>query len=159
MITVRLFAVMKDRVGRDELKVAAPNGTVADLIMQISREYPALEDILAQGRIAISVNHEFAKPDAPVRDGDEVALMPPFSGGAGGADSGPGVAVGVVEPDTRLDTADPVDEEDRLAGPQRFRRDSCQSAAALLTSTATSPLVGSSSPSWLRRRRDPTGRR
>jgi MoaD family protein len=85
MITVRLFAVMKDRVGRDELMVAAPNGTVADLIMQISREYPALTDILAQGRIAISVNHEFAKPDAPVRDGDEVALMPPFSGGAGGA--------------------------------------------------------------------------
>jgi MoaD family protein len=85
MITVRLFAIMKDRVGRDELKVAAPIGTVADLIGQISREYPALADILAQGRIAISVNHEFAKPDAPVRDGDEVALMPPFSGGAGGA--------------------------------------------------------------------------
>ncbi len=84
MITIKLFAIMKDRVGREELKMNAAGGTVGDLIRQISREYPALADILSQGRVAVSVNHEFAKQDAVVRDGDEVALMPPFSGGAGG---------------------------------------------------------------------------
>jgi molybdopterin converting factor subunit 1 len=82
MITIKLFAILKDRVGRDEVKINAANGTVADLLQQVSREYPALSDMLAPGRIVVSVNHEFVKPDAPVRDGDEVALMPPFSGGS-----------------------------------------------------------------------------
>jgi molybdopterin synthase catalytic subunit len=40
-----------------------------------------LADILGYGRILAAVNQEFVKPDAPVKDGDEVALMPPFSGG------------------------------------------------------------------------------
>jgi molybdopterin synthase sulfur carrier subunit len=82
MITIKLFAILKDRIGRDEVKIKAANGTVADLLQQVSREYPALSDMLAPGRIVVSVNHEFVKQDAPVRDGDEVALMPPFSGGA-----------------------------------------------------------------------------
>jgi molybdopterin converting factor subunit 1 len=82
MVTIKLFAILKDRVGRDEVKIKAANGTVADLLQQVSREYPALSDILAPGRIVVSVNQEFVKQDAPVRDGDEVALMPPFSGGA-----------------------------------------------------------------------------
>ena len=84
MITVKLFAILKDRVGRDEVKITAANGTVADLLQQVSREYPALSDILAPGRIVVSVNHEFVKQDAPIRDGDEVAFMPPFSGGSAG---------------------------------------------------------------------------
>ena len=84
MITVKLFAIMKDRIGRDELKVNSANGTVADLLGQIAQEYPALSDILVPGRIVVSVNHEFVKQDAPIRDGDEVALMPPFSGGSAG---------------------------------------------------------------------------
>ena len=45
------------------------------------------------------------------------------SGRVGGADPGSGVAVGAVQPDTRLDAADSVDEEDRLGPPQRQRID------------------------------------
>jgi MoaD family protein len=84
MITIKLFAILKDRIGRDELKMDVANGTVADLLKQVSREYPALSDILAPGGIVVSVNHEFVKQDARVQDGDEVALMPPFSGGIAG---------------------------------------------------------------------------
>jgi molybdopterin converting factor subunit 1 len=84
MIIVKLFALMKDRVGRDELRVDATTGTVAALLRQLAKEYPALSDILVPGRIVVSVNHEFVKQDALVRDGDEVALMPPFSGGSAG---------------------------------------------------------------------------
>ncbi len=84
MIIVKLFAIMKDRVGRDELKMNAANGTVADLLREVAQEYPALSDVLASGRIVVSVNQELVKLDARVKDGDEVALMPPFSGGAGG---------------------------------------------------------------------------
>jgi MoaD family protein len=84
MITVKLFAIMKDRVGREELKINATADTVSGLLKQLSQEYPVLSDILIPGRIVVSVNHEFVKQDAPIRDGDEVALMPPFSGGAAG---------------------------------------------------------------------------
>jgi len=84
MITVKLFAIIKDRAGRDELKIAAAGSTVADLLGRIAREYPALSEILRPGRVVVSVNHEFVKQDVPVRDGDEVALMPPFSGGGAG---------------------------------------------------------------------------
>lgn len=85
MITVKLFAMLKEKAGRGELSVSFPGGTAADLMKQVSREYPALADILACGGILVSVNQEFVKPDAPVNDGDEVALMPPFSGGDGRA--------------------------------------------------------------------------
>ncbi len=84
MITIKLFATLKDRAGRDELKMDIPAGTAGDVLRRISQEYPALSEMLAQGRVMISVNHEFVKQDAPVHDGDEVALMPPFSGGGGG---------------------------------------------------------------------------
>ncbi len=84
MVTVKLFAIMRDKAGRGELRMPAGEGTVADLLKRIAREYPALSDILSRGRIVVSVNQELAREDAPLSDGDEVALMPPFSGGAGG---------------------------------------------------------------------------
>ena len=83
MITVKLFATLKDKAGQNELHMDNVPATVAGLLKRISEDYPALTDILLRGRIVIAVNHEFVKPDAPLHDGDEVALMPPFSGGSG----------------------------------------------------------------------------
>jgi molybdopterin converting factor subunit 1 len=83
MITVKLFAILKDKAGRADLSLAFSNGTVETLLKQVSHEYPALADILSCEGIMVSVNQEFVKMDAAVRDGDEVALMPPFSGGSG----------------------------------------------------------------------------
>jgi MoaE-MoaD fusion protein len=81
MITIKLFATLKDKAGRDELRISGDAATVADLLARIAHEHPALSDILSRGCVMISVNQEFVKPDASVQDGDEVALMPPFSGG------------------------------------------------------------------------------
>ena len=83
MITIKLFAILKDKAGRDELHVNFRAATVSALLKEVSDEYPALSEILSRGRILTSVNQEFVKGDAPVKDGDEVALMPPFSGGSG----------------------------------------------------------------------------
>lgn len=83
MITVKLFAVLKECAGRDELTFNVPAGTVSDLLGSISREHPALADFLTPGRLLISINQELVMMDAPIKDGDEVALMPPFSGGSG----------------------------------------------------------------------------
>ena len=83
MVTARLFAALKDRVGRDEVTVDFSSGTVSDLIEQVLRDHPSLSGLLAPDRILIAINQEFVRKDAQVRDGDEVALMPPFSGGSG----------------------------------------------------------------------------
>lgn len=81
MITVILFAILKDRAGHDELRINAGPSTVSELLKQIATEYPALKDMLSAGRVTVSVNHELAKQNSRIQDGDEVALMPPFSGG------------------------------------------------------------------------------
>jgi molybdopterin converting factor subunit 1 len=83
MITIKLFAILKDKAGQDELHINTSVSTVSELLKEVSNEYPALSDILSCGRVLTSVNQEFVKGDAPVKSGDEVALMPPFSGGSG----------------------------------------------------------------------------
>jgi molybdopterin synthase catalytic subunit/molybdopterin converting factor small subunit len=82
MITVKLFALLKDKAGQSDLSLKFSSGSVEALLKQVSHECPALADILSCGGIIVSVNQEFVKMDATVRDGDEVALMPPFSGGS-----------------------------------------------------------------------------
>ncbi len=81
MIIVKLFATLKEKAGKNEISVAFTGGTVEELLNRISGEYPVLEEVLSCRGILISVNQEFVKPDARIKDGDEVALMPPFSGG------------------------------------------------------------------------------
>jgi molybdopterin converting factor subunit 1 len=83
MVTIKLFALLRDKAGRDELQLPVFTGTVADLLRQVAKEQPALSGLLVPGRVLVSINQEFVAQDAAVRDGDEVALMPPFSGGAG----------------------------------------------------------------------------
>jgi molybdopterin converting factor subunit 1 len=83
MITVKLYAVLREKAGQDELHVNAGITTVSELLREVSNSYPSLCEILSCGRVLTSVNREFVKGDAPVKSGDEVALMPPFSGGSG----------------------------------------------------------------------------
>lgn len=75
-ITVRFFASIRERLGK-ELEIIDSRGvaTVADVWERTVRT--ALpESLLA------AVNMEYARPDQPVRDGDEVAFFPPVTGGA-----------------------------------------------------------------------------
>jgi len=82
MITIKLFAILKDKAGASELSIPDTPATVSDLLQQLSREHPEISNILSWGSVLVAVNQEFAKPDALLKDGDEVALMPPVSGGA-----------------------------------------------------------------------------
>jgi len=81
MIRVKLFAMLKDKAGTAEVALEEHPATVKDILAVIAGRFPALADSLSCGRILVAVNQEFATPDTMVRDGDEVALMPPFSGG------------------------------------------------------------------------------
>ena len=81
MITIKLFAIVKDKAGRDELQLDVADSTVAEILKHIAREIPSLAGIVAAGTLRVSINSEFAGLHAVVREGDEVGLMPPFSGG------------------------------------------------------------------------------
>lgn len=82
MITVRFFAMLRDRAGTEcmELDLRGPV-RLSELRDIITHKIPSLSEVLESPSILVSVNQEFATPDTEVKDGDEVAFLPPFSGG------------------------------------------------------------------------------
>ncbi len=82
-IRVRCFAAVREVLGRDELAVAvAPGTTVDGLRAQLVAANPGL----ARVPLAFAVNRDYARGDTALRDGDEVAFIPPISGGSGARD-------------------------------------------------------------------------
>lgn len=82
MITVhiRLFAGHRDIVGRTELEMQLePGATVGDAWGRLVADYPRLAGYT--GRLLYAVNQEFSQPATPLHDGDELAFIPPVSGG------------------------------------------------------------------------------
>lgn len=84
MVTIRLFGMMKMMAGNHaELSVAVPGeGRVKDLVAVLDRSHPSIAELIHKKKVLISVNQEIAHEDTRVRDSDEVALLPPFAGGA-----------------------------------------------------------------------------
>ena len=79
-VTVILFAAARDLAGADSLALDLPAGaTVADLRAELARRVPALAKLLAKS--AVAVNHDFVEDDRVLAPGDEVAIIPPVSGG------------------------------------------------------------------------------
>lgn len=84
MITVKLFGLLKTLANNQtELAVALNGGRrVRDLVALLDAQYPKIGELIRQKRVLISVNQDIAHDEAEIRDGDEVALLPPFAGGA-----------------------------------------------------------------------------
>jgi len=79
-VCVKLFAVARELVGRDELTLAVADGaTLADVRAAVEREFPALARVLPHAQWAIDA--EYASDNARVMDKSEVAIIPPVSGG------------------------------------------------------------------------------
>ena len=80
-ITVRLFAILRERAGRDETTVPHADGmTVADAILHLVADGLLATDVPTDSFLC-AVNHEYASRDTRLADGDELALIPPVSGG------------------------------------------------------------------------------
>ncbi len=79
-VTVRLFARLREIAGTDELTrtVDAP-ATVGDVWANLAGEWPALAPYAPS--LSCAVNAQYARMTTPVADGDEVAFLPPVSGG------------------------------------------------------------------------------
>ncbi len=82
-ITVRYFAQLRELMGRDSEVVALDDAapTVERLRCHLADRDPAGAALLGGGTLLVAVNREYATPDTGLRDGDEVALFPPVSGG------------------------------------------------------------------------------
>jgi molybdopterin converting factor subunit 1 len=79
-VTVRFFAVLRDKAGTDQVTLELADGAPVSIAMeQVAQHLPSLANWLP--RVAPAVNREYAARDATLHDGDELALIPPVSGG------------------------------------------------------------------------------
>lgn len=81
MITVKCFAQIRELCGTDQLALPATGiTTVAEALAQLRARSEAWQQALA-GEVLIAVNQTLADAKQPLRDGDELALFPPVTGG------------------------------------------------------------------------------
>jgi molybdopterin synthase catalytic subunit len=80
-VTVRLFAMLRERAGRDAFELELAEGaTVADALEAL-RDQDGLGEMLERMPVLMAVNLEYAANETPLTPGDELALIPPVSGG------------------------------------------------------------------------------
>ena len=83
MITVKFFASLKAIAEKEEEQIEVQSSISMDQLSDnISKTSPEMADIIRDNKIMISVNQEMADADTVIHDGDEVAFLPPFSGGS-----------------------------------------------------------------------------
>ena len=79
-VHVLYFGILKDLFDGDRDVVELPDGSnVSDLLAQL--QGGSVDRLPVWKHIAVAVNHEYAQLNTPMHDGDEVALLPPVSGG------------------------------------------------------------------------------
>jgi molybdopterin converting factor subunit 1 len=79
-IKLKLFAFFRQALGTSELQYVLREGATAkDLLDEIVRKHPSLEK--SRDHVVVTVNKQAVHFDSVLHDGDEVAILPPVSGG------------------------------------------------------------------------------
>lgn len=79
-ITVKLFALMREKAGTDTVSLEVPEGAhLTQAVAALVRHYPVLEPYVANTRFALRA--DFVDTETMLAPGDELALIPPVSGG------------------------------------------------------------------------------
>ena len=78
MILLKFFAQCADQVGQPQRRV--PFASTPEKILASDPD-PALASLRTISHVRVAVNHSWAQWDTPLKDGDEVAIVPPVSGG------------------------------------------------------------------------------
>ena len=82
-VTLRCFAAVRDILDTDTVTVEIEAGTTArGMLEKLGQQHPALLRV----PVAFAVNRDYARADSVLSDGDEVAFIPPISGGSGAQD-------------------------------------------------------------------------
>ena len=80
LVTLRLFARLREISGQSELRREVPDGADARTVWNgLAQEYPGLAPYA--GSVSCAVNEEYARLTTRLKDGDVVAFLPPVSGG------------------------------------------------------------------------------
>ena len=80
LVTVRLFARLREIAGAPDLPLVLPEAaTVLDAWHLLAGRFPGLTPYA--GSVSCAVNEDYARMNATLKDGDEVAFLPPVSGG------------------------------------------------------------------------------
>jgi molybdopterin converting factor subunit 1 len=81
-VRVRLFAMLRERAGRDWVEIEVPTrATVEDALRELGLQ-PDIGELVQRMPMRMAVNLEYVGPETRIRDEDELALIPPISGGA-----------------------------------------------------------------------------
>ncbi len=84
IVTVKYFASLKQMAGKEEDQFNVNEDTTLEqLSALIGQSVPQLGDMVREKKVLISLNYDVVPLDTVVKDGDEIALLPPFSGGIG----------------------------------------------------------------------------
>ena len=78
MIKIKLFGIAKDIVGDRNLMIEEAPETADDLLKYLRSEYPELAKLKS---LLIAINDEYAFPESRIEPNDEIAIIPPVSGG------------------------------------------------------------------------------
>ena len=78
MVKIQFFGAVAEATGQDDLRldITDTGSSLVDLVAYLNKKYPSLESITFQ----VALNHQIEK-DAVIKEGDEIALLPPFAGG------------------------------------------------------------------------------
>lgn len=81
-VTVRLFAILRERAGSDSIEVELPERATVNDAFECLAAVPALTELIERMPLRMAVNREYASLATAISPGDELALIPPISGGA-----------------------------------------------------------------------------
>lgn len=78
-LNILLFGITKEIVGQQRLKLELPQqASVSNLLESLKQNYPALEHL---DSMLVAVNSEYSQQDQLLQESDEIAIIPPVSGG------------------------------------------------------------------------------
>jgi molybdopterin synthase sulfur carrier subunit len=77
-VNVLAFGIAKDIVGGSSVSVETEGSTVDDLKQSLQQQFPSLQQLSSY---MIAVNNEYVRSNVTLSEGDEVAIIPPVSGG------------------------------------------------------------------------------
>jgi MoaE-MoaD fusion protein len=81
-VTVRLFAILRERAGSDSIEIELPEPATVDDAFERLAAVPALTELIERMPLRMAVNREYATATTSIAPGDELAVIPPISGGA-----------------------------------------------------------------------------
>lgn len=82
MVKIIFFGILKSLLKQDQIDLELDEErNIGDLINRLKQEYQNFENIYKDRQIVIAVNQEIADEDTTIKPGDEIAFLPPVSGG------------------------------------------------------------------------------